>query len=246
MHEVRFLVVNADDFGYHKRRNVAVADLLERGLLTSATILLNQPGTAFAVEYAQASKRRCFGLHLNLSEGTALSAARPLLASELRSVTGIPRLLVESRFYAREIDAQCARATAAFEPTHVDGHFHIHTHPPFWPAIAASTKRHGISRIRRYFTHALRDRSESLVKKSLKSLFDRYMLEWSGLRTTDFFFDVSYFLDHYEQLKTHLPADCSVEIQTHPEPGNRDDQLLRSDRFRTVAGDFSLVSYDQI
>lgn len=241
---MRRLIINADDFGYHTARNAAVIELLERGLLTSTTIILNQPESAAALAYAKSSGKPSFGLHLNLSEGRSMSGQGALEASRYRSLRGTPVLLSRSEFYAAEIEAQFRRAEEVFAPTHMDGHFHIHTYPVFWRPIVRALRAHGIRRVRRYFTHDVVPPRDGLSKRIAKKLFDLYFLHAAALRTTDFFYDVSYFLEHNERLIDMLPANCSIEIQTHPDSdGNRDYRLLTSAAYEKALRSFTLVSY---
>jgi predicted glycoside hydrolase/deacetylase ChbG (UPF0249 family) len=244
---MRRLIVNADDFGYHQPRNRAVVSLLEAGLLTSASILLNQPESPFAINFAHKSGRRCFGLHLNLSEGMGLSANRRLNPDGRLDLVSRPVAILRAPFYFREIDAQFERAARLLSPTHVDGHFHIHTKPLFWRRVLHNLKRYHIRKIRRYFTYVGHEEDQGFTKRAAKKLFDAYVVKGAGLKTTDFFFDVSYFLDHHERLMRVLPASCSIEIETHPDDtGNRDYQLLTSSAFRSAIGPFELISYEQL
>lgn len=243
---VRRLIINADDFGYHSARNLAVVELLESGLLTSTTVLLNQPGSALALDYIRRSGRRVFGLHLNLSEGHALSSNRALAASAgpkwARGVT----VAATAPFYYREIAAQFARAQEHFQPTHLDGHFHVHTRPIFWAPVASNMRRHGVRNIRRYFTYLTRESNQHMVKRLAKRAFDVYMLRLRKLRTTDFFFEIQYFMNHHALLMRMLPESCSVEIETHPDLGvhpNHDYRALKSSEFASLISGFQLISY---
>lgn len=241
------LIINADDFGYHESRNRAVVSLLEAGVLTSASVLLNQPESAFAIRYATQSERRCFGLHLNLSEGMGLSSDRRLNPDGRLDLVSRPMAMLRAPFYFREIDAQFERAARLLGPTHVDGHFHVHTKPLFWRRVRHNLKRYHIKKIRRYFTYVGHEEDQGITKRAAKRLFDAYLLKRAGLKTTDFFFDISYFLDHHERLMRVLPDTCSIEIETHPDDtGNRDYQLLTSSTFRSAIRPFELISYRQL
>ena len=63
----RTLVVNADDFGRSAAINRGVMRAHERGIVTSATLMVRWPAAAPAAELARASELSV-GLHLDLGE----------------------------------------------------------------------------------------------------------------------------------------------------------------------------------
>jgi len=64
----RFLIVNADDFGLSEGINQGVIAAHERGILTSASLMVRWPAAAQAAAYARASRTLDVGLHLDLGE----------------------------------------------------------------------------------------------------------------------------------------------------------------------------------
>jgi hypothetical protein len=60
----KLLIINGDDTGMCHTANVATIDALERGLLTSATIMVPCPWFPEIVDYAKAHPEKGFGLHL--------------------------------------------------------------------------------------------------------------------------------------------------------------------------------------
>ena len=62
-HSSRRLIVNADDFGLSPSVNEAVVRAHRDGILTSASLMVNAPGFAEAVELARANPRLGVGLH---------------------------------------------------------------------------------------------------------------------------------------------------------------------------------------
>src|SRR5262245_15269809 len=70
----RRLVVNADDFGRTTGINAAVIKAHRHGILTSASLMINEPAAAEAVALAREHPRLGVGLHLTLLCGhSALS-----------------------------------------------------------------------------------------------------------------------------------------------------------------------------
>src|SRR5262245_50893107 len=65
----RRLIVNADDFGRSTSINAAVIDDHQRGILTSASLMVNGDACAEAVKLAKANPKLAVGLHLTLCCG---------------------------------------------------------------------------------------------------------------------------------------------------------------------------------
>ena len=62
----RRLIVNADDFGRSRSINRAVLRAHRDGILTTASLMVNEPGFTEAVEMAKDNPRLGVGLHLTL------------------------------------------------------------------------------------------------------------------------------------------------------------------------------------
>src|SRR5580692_5998960 len=65
----RRLVVNADDFGRSHSINEAVIRAHQDGILTTASLMVNEPGLDEAVALSRQNPRLGVGLHLALSHG---------------------------------------------------------------------------------------------------------------------------------------------------------------------------------
>ena len=71
----RRLIVNADDFGRSRSINEAVVRAHREGILTTASLMVNEPGFEEAVALAHENPQLGVGLHLTLLCGhSALSA----------------------------------------------------------------------------------------------------------------------------------------------------------------------------
>ena len=60
----KLLIINGDDTGMCHAANVATIDSLERGLMTSATIMVPCPWFTEIARYAKANPEKDFGIHL--------------------------------------------------------------------------------------------------------------------------------------------------------------------------------------
>src|SRR6059058_2925032 len=92
MSAARRLIVNADDFGRSTAINAAVIRAHQEGILTTASLMVNEPGFQEAVELARQNPRLGIGLHLTLLCGhSALPAAEiPGLVNSQGELTSNP------------------------------------------------------------------------------------------------------------------------------------------------------------
>ena len=155
----RNLIVNADDLGWTAGVNRGVAEAHRNGIVTSASLLAN--GTAFAEAGELAAKTRGLGVgvHLNLSDGlpAAPREAVPSLLNDSGEFEGGPDGLLlkiatralSMREVETEWEAQISKIRGAgIEPTHLDGHKHVHMLPGLFEIALRLAKRHGIGAIR--------------------------------------------------------------------------------------------------
>lgn len=149
------LIVNADDFGFSANRNRGIVETLERGIVTSVSLLVNFPAAAEAIEYV---KRAGTGVavHLNLSERGPLSGSVPSLTDGTGAFCGKQEIRERARAgkidpseVERELTAQVARvADEGIRVTHLDGHQHIQVYPPMVGPVARVARKFGIRWIR--------------------------------------------------------------------------------------------------
>src|SRR5690349_18481794 len=114
----RRLIVNADDFGLSRSVNEAVIRAHREGVLTSASLMVNEPGYQEAVELARANPRLGVGLHLTLLFGhAALSPEKiPGLVNAKGEFTNSPVGAGFRYFFRRELREQLrAEIRAQFE-----------------------------------------------------------------------------------------------------------------------------------
>jgi hopanoid biosynthesis associated protein HpnK len=156
---VRRLIVNADDFGLSPSANAAVIRAHREGILTSASLMVNEPGFAEAVQLARENPRLGVGLHLTLLMGhAALPPAKiPGLVNGRGEFSNRPARAGLRYFLNRdlrgqlraEIRAQFDKFRAAGLPLdHVNGHLHLHLHPVIFRILMDDAGALGIRRLR--------------------------------------------------------------------------------------------------
>jgi hopanoid biosynthesis associated protein HpnK len=156
---MRRVIVTADDFGLSSSANHAVIQAHQQGILTCASLMVNEAGFDEAVSLARANPRLGVGLHLTLVDGhsTLGPAEVPGLVSNDRQFAYSP--VVAGCRYAvlrglrpqlrAEIKAQVAKFRATGLPLdHVNSHHHIHAHPVIFKALVELASDLGITRIR--------------------------------------------------------------------------------------------------
>jgi len=155
----RRLVVNADDFGRSHSINQAVIRAHREGILTSASLMVNEPRAGEAAALARENPGLGVGLHLALVCGAAaLPAERiPQLADARGQFSRHPAAagwryfaLPKCRAQLRlEIAAQFEKFRATGLPLdHVNGHLHLHLHPVVFGILMENAQRWGITALR--------------------------------------------------------------------------------------------------
>jgi len=114
----RLLIVNADDFGYGRGVNRGILEAIDHGIVSSASLMVNTPGSLEAVEAWRERSHVSLGLHVNFTN----EAAR-LVEFDDPSVCRAELRHQLDRF----LDL------VGLPPTHLDGHQHVHRRPTCLP-----------------------------------------------------------------------------------------------------------------
>jgi predicted glycoside hydrolase/deacetylase ChbG (UPF0249 family) len=129
----RYLIVNADDFGFSSGINRGIVECFERGIVTSASLMVDQPGAEEAAAYSRAHPELGVGLHIELPRPPVLR-----LGSRL------------GRRAAATASAELRRQLSRFhrlvgrDPTHLDSHRHRHRHEPVRSVVVEAAHELGV------------------------------------------------------------------------------------------------------
>jgi predicted glycoside hydrolase/deacetylase ChbG (UPF0249 family) len=132
------LIVNADDFGQSPGVNRGVSEAHERGIVTSASLMVRWPAAAAAAAYARDHPALSVGLHVDLGEWAWRDGEWVCLYD------------VASTDDGAAVTAEAARQLAAFrrltgrDPSHLDSHQHVHQHEPVRSALVALARGLGV------------------------------------------------------------------------------------------------------
>ena len=156
---LRYIIINADDFGRHAEINRAVEEGLVHGCLRSATVMPGGAAFAGAIDIARRHEELGLGVHFTLVDG------HPILPTEeIPSLVGaegdflpdhtalLKRYLkggVNLEEVRRELAAQLQKVEATGIPiSHVDSHQHMHTLPGIIDIVLDLAARAGIRAVR--------------------------------------------------------------------------------------------------
>lgn len=138
MHGERLLIVNADDFGQDPGINAGVFAAHERGIVTSASLMVRWPAAQEAAAYAGYRSGLSLGLHVDLGEwsyhaGKWIQIYHVVDTEDECAVTG-------------EIDRQIAAfyTLTGHAPTHLDSHQHAHRQEPVRGILIERASRLGV------------------------------------------------------------------------------------------------------
>jgi chitin disaccharide deacetylase len=233
------IITNADDLGADVETNRAIFALMAEGLVTSASVLANGRATGAACQQSHNYNGRSFGVHLNLTEFSPLTAASGLgglvggqgdFCGAVRSVSNLRQL---RRGIFEEWCAQVERVAGfGVRISHLDSHHHVHTVPALLPVLKAVQRRYGIRKVRISKNLYTREQQPHRTLRLQKVLFNTALRLWVRTRTTHVFTDPQGF---YESRALIQKRQWAVEVMLHPGDlgGPQEASLLR----RVVAED---------
>jgi predicted glycoside hydrolase/deacetylase ChbG (UPF0249 family) len=138
MAATKYLIVNADDFGQSDGINRGIIQAYERGIVTSASLMVRWPDATEAAAYAREHPSLSLGLHIDLGE-------QAFRAGEWVSVYDVVPL--------QDATAVCTEITHQMEmfdrlmghrPSHLDSHQHVHLREPVRSLLIELAQRLGI------------------------------------------------------------------------------------------------------
>ena len=125
---MKYLIVNADDFGASHGINRGILEAHLRGILTSTSLLVNTAWSVEAAELSRAAPELSVGLHADLR-------------NELKETADDPR-----RRLREELEKQFFGFVELMgrPPTHLDSHHNLHRDPKAFPEFLALAAKHGL------------------------------------------------------------------------------------------------------
>lgn len=156
-HPPRRIVLNADDFGLSHGVNEGIITAMERGIVGSASLMVNFPDSAEALRVAR-KKDLSIGWHFNLTLGKPVSDPATIPSLVNKDGKFYPRNPLLRRCFlrqvraadvTRELEAQWKFfADLGLRPEHIDGHEHCHVFPVICDGVRNWVVEHAIPLVR--------------------------------------------------------------------------------------------------
>ena len=155
---MKYVILNADDFGSSSVANAAILRAHQEGVLTSASLMVAGEAADEAIRIARSTPRLAVGLHVAVSDAPAATAGRSSRLVErdgrlLANPARVGLLLAVSRACrdraAEEVEEQFARfAASGLTFDHANGHQHLHLLPAVWRPFVECCARYGVRWVR--------------------------------------------------------------------------------------------------
>lgn len=249
------LIINADDFGINEVVTAEVEKQIERGSVTSTTVMANGDCLGEVSRFAAMHPEASFGVHLCLSEFDSITKSEALHRAGLTDKDGrfihmaVFRLKNLGEGYVQqairdELNAQIDMISSlGFPISHADSHHHVHTIYPLRQVFAEVLHERGIHKLR--IGGDLRSwRMKAHVKKWLcRMRLNRYYHE--SFSTTDSFMSYREFIHEGYIFKDGY----TIELMCHPgHPAKKycDEMLLVEARAAMSNRNVKLISYNDL
>lgn len=257
------IIISADDFGRSPEINQAIFLAHQKGVLSSASIMVTGEAFDDAVTLARQMPNLAVGLHLVLCDGrSALPHQQiPHLVDPKNRFATDPARAGLRYFFTRsarkelaaEIEAQLQRFLATgLRLSHVDGHQHLHLHPTVLKILLPLMKKYDVHALRvavddlplalRFDRRNLLARSSRVIAMNILSRYATFKAHRAGMFTLPRTYGLAqtgrmnrdYLLHLLEQLKS--PAEIYLHPTTGPPHRRARPQSRRTFRAPRSAG----------
>ena len=243
--KMKYLIVNADDFGLSDYINEGIIKAHKAGAITNATLMIMREYKREAVRLARENPSLCVGLHLDLDELLGGTEGGP----ERFEMGKISEALSDRRFF-REVESEIEAQIRDFkntglELTHIDGHHHLHAVPEIFSLIVKKMVRHGIKTIR--FS-----REFDLIKYPPIRWSEEFFQEMRGLLKKNDIKAADHFVTGWQSYDLKDIRDGVTELMVHP--GTKEEwrvkelETLMSPEWMEAlkANDIKLISFKDL
>lgn len=249
------VIINADDLGISNSVNEAIEDAINKGLITSSTIMANADGYEKAIKIARSYPYISFGVHLTLDEfypitRNPLFQEYGIVDNDFRFVKGaIYKVKFDKKILSaieEELDAQISKIKeSGVAVSHLDSHHHIHTIPHLRDVIVRLMAKHNIHAVRgchytnmtrflngfRFLNKGLLYEIAYLMAKVSKSFKSRKWNEEMAkvAKVTDFFCPTKTYFYNRPYFNA-LDDNKILELECHPGhlKYNKETELLKN------------------
>jgi predicted glycoside hydrolase/deacetylase ChbG (UPF0249 family) len=143
---LKWLITNADDFGFTRDVNAGIVEAHRSGILTSCTLMANGDAFDDAVRLAHETPALDIGCHLVLVQGPSVTTGMPLPESPRELLVALTRGRID--VYS-ELKAQIEKILATgLKISHLDSHKHTHVIPSVFRTVARLAREFAIPFVR--------------------------------------------------------------------------------------------------
>ncbi len=202
------LIVNADDFGLTSGVNRGIIEAHERGIVTSASLMVRGSAAREAAAYAQDHPAFSIGLHFDAAEWR-YDGAEWVLAYQIVDSADPGALLEELNRQLTDFVGLMGRP-----PTHLDSHQHMHLNEPARGIVAETAAR---------------------LRVPLRSCAPAigYCGDFYGQMTEGKRYDEGVSIEHLVEMIAQLPTGWT-EFGTHPGYADGLDSVYADEREKEV------------
>ena len=206
---MKYLIINADDFGLSAPVNEGIIRAFKAGGITNATLMVKRASAGEAVRFAKDNRSLPLGLHLDLDD--LLGGAEQ--GDERFNLDRINAMLKDEYFFkelALEIDEQInAFKETGLELTHIDGHHHLHAIPRIFPLLIEKMADHGIKTVRL-------SQKFDLVKYPPIEWDDIFFKDMKALLKQNGIIYADHFITGWQPYDLQKMANGVTELMSHP------------------------------
>lgn len=209
--------MNADDFGFSKGVNLGIIEAYQKGIVTSATVMMNMPECAHALCLARDNPGLGIGIHLTATCGRPLGKNVDSLVNTAGFFHSQLEVIHQGKAEDIEREFQCQIERfldTGQKPTHIDSHHHIHMNEKVLPSVLKMADCYNL---------AVR------LGRARISHYPKYR----HLLTTDYFTDAFYgahlTIDSFLKILHEAENYDTVEVMCHP--AFTDQVLLEQSRY---------------
>lgn len=218
----KILIISAHDFGWDDDTVNSTIDLFEKGILTSATIITDMPGSQKAIEYAKANQDKySFGLRFNIVDAhrahkeidnSLTEKDEPWFKSSNKQRKDALLWRLKKSDIQEEFEYQLSSLIkAGINVSHIDSNGNLHKFPQIVTAIRPMMRKYNINTIGIPQNHF---QSPNIKKSLLHKFFRLYFI---GTKHVDNFFildhhnDKQWFSNFLENIQSGI-----TELGIHP------------------------------
>ena len=206
---MKYLIINADDFGLSASINEGIIRAFNAGSITNATLMIKRASAGEAIRFAKDNPSLPVGLHLDLDDLLGGNEQ----GEERFNLTRIGLMLKDKSFFRElslEIDEQIILfKDTGLELTHIDGHHHLHAIPEIFPLLIEKMSDHGIKTVRL-------SREFDLVKYPPIKWEDDFLNEMKALLKQNGIIYADHFITGWQSYDLHKIINGVTELMTHP------------------------------